>query len=181
VIVDRDGTGFTLVEVMVALLIGGMVVAGAAGLLSALGNRVQAIERAAARADEDANGERLLRTLVANLEFGADTTTPSFVGDLSSALFRSWCETPAGWLDHCTVRLAFESQKSTTVLKLELRGAYSTILDLRRGFRNGRLRYLQEVDRRLSWVDTWSQRIAPRGLAVIIDRDTLLLPVGGGG
>jgi len=181
VIVDREGTGFTLVEVMVALVIGGMVVAGAAALLSALGNRAQAIERAAARADQDANGERLLRTLVANLQFGAGTTTPSFVGDLSSASFRSWCETPAGWLDHCTVRLAFEPQGGKAVLRLQLRGAYSTTLDLRTGFQKGRLRYLQEVDRRLSWIDTWSERITPRGLAVIIDGDTLLVPVGAGG
>lgn len=180
-IISRDSTGFTLVEVMVALVIGGMVVAGAAALLGALSNRAQAIKRAAARADEDANGERLLRGLVANLEVGTDTTTPSFVGDASSASFQAWCETPAGWLGHCAVRLAFSRHESTGVLTLEIRGANTTALDLRRGFRNGRLRYLQEVDRRLSWIDAWSRWITPTGVAVIVDGDTLLLPVGSGG
>src|SRR5689334_15918905 len=99
----RPATGFTLLEVMVALVIGGMAVAGAAALLGVLGERAQAVERAGARADGDANAERVLRLLVANLNL--PDTTRSFAGDPNTVGFRSWCETPAGWLDRCAVRL----------------------------------------------------------------------------
>ncbi len=173
--------GFTLVEVMVALVIGGMAVAGAGALLSGLGDRVQAIGRAAARADGDANGERLLRGLLANLELSTDTTARSFVGDANNATFGAWCDTPAGWLDHCTVHLFLDRQGHATVLRLQLGGANSSAIDLRRGFREGRFCYLMDVDGRLRWVDTWSQLVVPTGLAVIIDADTLFFPVWGGG
>jgi len=172
--------GFTLIEVMVALLIGGMAVAGAAALLSSLGDRAEAVARAGAHVDADANAERLLKSVVANLEASPDTT-PSFGGDAQSANFRAWCDTPGGWLDHCTVRLSFQRHGDETVLRLELGGAYSTAVDVRRRFRTGRLCYLVEIDRRPVWVDSWSRRVMPTALAVIIDADTLLLPVWGGG
>ena len=174
-------SGFTLVEVMVALVIGGMAVAGAGALLSALADRAGAIERAAATADGDANAERELRSLVASLDVSADTTAPVFAGDADSARFRAWCETPAGWLDHCTARLRFGQRNGAAVLSLELQGAYSSAIDLRRGFQRGGFGYLVEIDRHLTWVDRLSRMVSPTALAVIIDADTLLLPVSSGG
>jgi prepilin-type N-terminal cleavage/methylation domain-containing protein len=172
--------GFTLIEVMVAMVIGGMAVAGAAALLSALGDRAQAIVHAGAQVDADANAELMLRGVVANLDLSRDTTS-SFAGDPNNATFRSWCDTPAGWLDHCSVRLLFGRQGDAAVLRMEVKGAYSSTIDLRSGFRRGRLRYLVEVDRRSTWVDTWSQVGVPTAVAVIIDADTLLLPVSSSG
>jgi prepilin-type N-terminal cleavage/methylation domain-containing protein len=177
----RRRSGFTLVEVMVALVVGGMAVAGAGALLGALADRARAIERAAASADGDANAERELRSLLASLDVSADTTVPSFVGDADSATFRAWCETPAGWLDHCTAHLRFGQRDGAAVLSLELQGAYSSAIDLRRAFQRGRFGYLVEIDRHLTWVDRLSRLVPPTALAVIIDADTLLLPVGGGG
>jgi len=171
--------GFTLVEVMVALVIGGMAVAGAAALLFGLTDRARAIGRAAARADVDANGERLLRALLANLDLTSDTAA-RFAGDATSATFPAWCDTPAGWLNHCLVRLSFDRRDGATVLSVEFRGADSSVINVRRGFQRGRFRYLLDVDRRLTWVDNWSRLVAPTGLAVIVDADTLLLSVWGG-
>lgn len=172
--------GFTLVEVMVALAIGGMAVAGTAALLFGLGDRAQAIRRAASRADADANGERLLRALLANLDLTSDTAA-RLAGDSTSATFPAWCDTPAGWLNHCRVRLFFGRRKDATALSVELRGADSSVSDIRRGFQRGRLRYLVEVDHQLRWAETWSRPFVPTGLAVIVDADTLLLRVWGGG
>ena len=172
--------GFTLIEVMVALVIGGMAVASAAALLHGLGNRAQAIGLAATRADGDANGERLLRALVTNIDLTSDTTK-SFAGTASSATFPAWCDTPAGWLTPCVVRLAFERREGASVLGVELRSADSSSIEVRRAFQRGRFRYLVEIDRRRSWVDRWSKPVPPTAVAVIIDGDTLLLPVWGGG
>ncbi len=176
----HSALGFTLIEVMVALVIGGMAVAGAAALLSGLADRAQAIARAATRADGDANAERVLRALVANLELSTDTT-PSFVGDATSARFRAWCDTPGGWLERCTARLFFEQRGELASLRLELIGREATVIELQSGIRAGRFRYLVNVDHVLTWKDTWSHLVPPTAVAVIAERDTLLLPVWGGG
>jgi prepilin-type N-terminal cleavage/methylation domain-containing protein len=175
-VIKRRPAGFTLVEVMVALVIGGMVISAAAGLLTSLGDRAKAIERAAASADEDANAERQLRTLVANLAPAGDTTHP-VIGNGDSVVFRAWCDTAARWLDHCDVRLFFNRRDSVTTLNMELGSGYISALELRRDVRRGRLRYLTEVDHRLQWRDAWSERYPPTALAVVIESDTLLFPV----
>jgi prepilin-type N-terminal cleavage/methylation domain-containing protein len=168
--------GFTLVEVMVALVIGSMAVAGAAALLGGLGDRAEAIDLAGSRADADANAERLLRALAENLDIGFDTMPP-LAGSADSMAFRAWCQTPGGWLDRCAVRLLFDHRQGVAVFDLELRGADSSTLTLRHGFDHGRFRYLEEVDHRLRWVESWSRRAPPGALGIVIDADTLLLPL----
>jgi hypothetical protein len=165
---------------MVALVIGGMVVAGAAALLVTLGGRAEAIARAGARADLGANAERVLRALLANLDLGLDST-PSFAGDGTGARFRSWCDTPAGWLDRCTAHLFLEPRGETAALRLELSGPDPARVDLERGLRGARLRYMALVDNVVTWRDSWSQLVPPTAVALIVERDTLLLPVWGGG
>src|SRR2546427_4267126 len=170
--------GFTLIEVMVALMIGGMAMAGAAALLDALGSRAEAIARAGASADRDANAERLLRGLVANLDPGLDST-PSFAGDVDGARFRAWCETPAGWLGHCTVHLSLERRGDLASLRLQVDDPEPRVIELRHDLRGARFRYLFSVDDVLTWSDRASLLVPPVAVALIVERDTLLLQVWG--
>jgi prepilin-type N-terminal cleavage/methylation domain-containing protein len=170
--------GFTLIEVVVALAVSGMAVAAAAALLDSLGTRAKAIERAAADVDSNANAERLLRQLVANIT-GSRDSNPSFEGDAEAAHFRSWCETPQGWLDNCSAQLRFERHRDGTTLRLLLVGADSDAIDLDRVFENGRLRYLVNAESQGTWTDRWTRPGLPEAVAVILDADTLLLPVRG--
>ncbi|MGH7334195.1 MAG: PulJ/GspJ family protein [Candidatus Rokuibacteriota bacterium] len=176
----RVANGFTLIEVMVALMIGGMALAGAAALLSGLAERAEAIRTAAARVDREANAERVLRSLLANLELSPDTS-PSWVGDPRSARFRAWCDTPAGWPGRCAVRLFFQDSGGVGSLRLELIGAEPSVTELRRGFRAGHFRYLVNAGQGGQWTTRWSHPVPPAAVAVITGNDTLLLTVWGGG
>ena len=173
-----DVAGFTLIEVMVALMIGGMAVAGAAALLDALGNRAEAIERAGIGVDRDANAERLLRGLVANLDLSSDST-PSFVGDINAARFRAWCESPAGWLAHCTVHLSLERRGDLASLRLQVDNPGPSVIELGHDLRGARFGYLFSVDDVLTWTDRASHLVPPLAVALIVERDTLLLGVWG--
>jgi prepilin-type N-terminal cleavage/methylation domain-containing protein len=172
--------GFTLIEVMVAMVIGAMVVAAAAALLSSLENRAEAIARASARADRDANAERVLRGLLANLDLGRDSTS-AFVGTATSARFRTWCDSPTGWLERCAAHLSIEQRGDAAALRLELTGPDPTRIDLASGLHGARFRYLAIVDGVVTWRDTWSHLVVPAAVVLIVERDTLLFPVWGSG
>ena len=171
--------GFTLIEVMVALVIGGMAVAGAAALLTSLRDRGEAVARTAAQADGDANAERLLRRLLANLDLSADSTKPSFAGDADGMRFQTWCDTPAGWLGRCIARLSLERHDDLASLRLEIDDPDSTVIELRKDLRGARFRYLISIDDVPTWLDRFSRLVVPGAVALIVGRDTLLLPVWG--
>ena len=174
--------GFTLIEVTVALVIGGMALVAAAALFNGLARRAEGVERAGRRADRDANSERLLRTLFENIDLRGDSTSPPVSGDQRSIRFRAWCDEGRGSFAPCGVRLSIQQDAGLSFLQLELAGADSSTLVLRRGFREGRLRYLLYAREGSRWIDAWPARlVAPTAIAVIIERDTLLLPVWGGG
>ena len=172
-------SGFTLIEVLVALIVSGMVVAAAAGFLSSLGDRAEAIDRAARQVDRQANADRLLQQVVANIDAGADST-PGLVGNEAAASVQTWCETTRGWLDRCTAQLRFERHDDGLVLRLQLRGADSAAIDIRRGLTTGRLRYLMNAEASGTWTDSWAKLGPPEAVAVILDADTLLLPIRSG-
>jgi prepilin-type N-terminal cleavage/methylation domain-containing protein len=172
-------SGFTLIEVLVALIVSGMVVAAAAGFLTGLADRAQAIDRAAIQVDRQANADRLLHQVVANIEAGADST-PGLVGNSTAASVQTWCETTRGWLDRCAAQLRFERHDDELVLQLELRGADSAAIEIRRGLTAGRLRYLMNAEASATWMDSWTMLGPPEAVAVILDADTLLLPIRSG-
>lgn len=172
--------GFTLLEVMVALTVGGMAVAVAAALLTGLGDRATELAAAARRVDRDANAEQLLRALTANLQPGSDSAGP-FRGDSRSAAFRSWCDAPSGWLERCAVRLSLAPEARGLSLILRLAGSDTTVVRMRSGIGVGRLRYLLDAANGGQWADRWSDLVPPTAIEVIADRDTLFLTVRSGG
>lgn len=170
--------GFTLVEVMIALMVIGVVLLGARAILGQLADDADRIAAAAVAADRDANGEALLRTIVGRLDVGpgADGATP-FRGELRGARFHSWCEVPAGWLERCAASLGFITLDDGPVLALRL--STGEMVQLRRGFQNGEIAYLRKADAGGEWVGRWGASItAPVALCIVIDGDTTILRIG---
>lgn len=171
--------GLTLLEVTVALLIGGMAVAGAAGLVSGLGKRVADLDAAARRADRDANADELLRELTENFVASGDST-PSFTGDPRRADFSAWCRVPAGWLSVCGVHLAIRTDSGGTSLILRLVRGDTAWIPIRTGVGTASLRYLVDPSHGGRWADAWTDRMPPIAMQVVLERDTLLLRVRSG-
>src|SRR6185312_6377802 len=71
----RDN-GFTLIELLVALVVGAIVLLGAHRILATLADQAHALTRHAADVDQHADGERMLRDLVGQLELGSPGTVP---------------------------------------------------------------------------------------------------------
>ena len=97
-------TGFTVVEVVIALTIGGLVVLCAERLFAGVGDGGRALERVRVRLDRDANGRRWLEATLLSLAVG-DSTTSAFEGDSNRLRFTAWELTPGGWFEPREIEL----------------------------------------------------------------------------
>jgi prepilin-type N-terminal cleavage/methylation domain-containing protein len=173
--------GFTLLEIVVAIAVAGVVLLGARTLLESLAATSRHLSGAAGAADADANGERLLRTIVGRMEVAAESGL-AFGGDEQSVRFTSWCDVPNGWLERCTVTLSVDSGshpgESVVVALLETRGRSERIA-LRRGFARGSFRYLNDPADGGTWLRMWGRGLsAPLAFGVLLDGDTLIVRIG---
>lgn len=168
--------GFTLVEVIVALLVSAMVLLGARMLLEQLSENASRTIAAAGRADADANGERLLRDLAGRLEVGTDGAT-QFSGEAHAARFGSWCDTPSGWPERCAVALVVrEGRSGSAILATFASGDSLTLLTRTVPIE---LRYLDDPRAGGRWFTSWGAGItAPLAFAVIAGRDTMIVRIG---
>jgi len=172
----RTRNGFTLVEVMVALVVSAIVLLGARQMFEGVADQAHRIVASAAETDRDANAERLLRELVGRLEVGTGEGT-EFAGDPASASFASWCEVSAGWEERCHVTLTIESDSGRGVLLLRTSAGDS--IRLSSGFHEGAISYLSAADAGGTWMRLWGVGItAPLALRIVIGRDTLFVPIG---
>ena len=159
---------------------GSVVLLTAERVLTALADESRAIVGRAAERDRAANGDDVLRALVGRLEIGAAGTVP-FTGVPDSVRFSSWCEVPSGWLESCTVTLAFERTGAARALTASIDGRSPLVLVA--GLRDGAFRYLESAAAGGQWFQRWGTGItAPLGIGVITERgavvDTTLLPIG---
>lgn len=177
---DRFATrpAFTLVELLFALTLGTAACLGARLVLDALVEARAALARTSTIADEAANGERLLRSSIANARADADSMS-RFAGDRYSARFASWCPVPSGWLERCVVCLtARASGGDATVMVSPGCSQWRSVL---RRHGSAELRYLDTSEGGTRWMEEWSSRIAvPVAVGVASDGDTLVVLVGGG-
>lgn len=170
--------GFTLVEVMVALVVMGVVVVGARTMLGQIADDADRITAASTEADREANAEGLLRTIAGRLE-----TRPvlgqeiRFEGEPQGARFHSWCEVPDGWLERCEASLGFIDLEGEKVLALRL--STGELVALRRGFRTGEMTYLRDAASGGTWVRRWGASVtAPLAFGIVVDGDTTLVRIG---
>jgi prepilin-type N-terminal cleavage/methylation domain-containing protein len=176
----RRNRGFTLIEVIAAVMVGAVILIGARELFIELDGAAQRIVVGSHAVDRDANAERLLRALTVRLEVGIDSTR-RFGGDEREAHFTSWCDVPSGWQERCDVTIRFDTLNGRMRLLL-VRDTLSPI-PVVTGLSGGRLRYLSSAVDGGVWFRTWSVgRTAPLAIGVLCDRaaqgDTLVLRIG---
>ena len=158
-----------------ALTLGGAVLLGARILLEALGDHTVRAAGLARATDGDANAEHAARSIVARLRLV--DPAPPVEGEPREARFGSWCETPRNWLEPCAVRLVVEADGELARVVMELSTGERIIL--RRGIAAAELRYLASAETGGMWRARWPASLAtPLGVAVISDRDTMLLRIG---
>ena len=176
---QRGARGFTLVEVVVAIALAGIVLLGARRMLEGLADAADRVNRSAEEADADGNADRLLRDLAGRLEVGT-REAHDFSGAETDSHFTSWCDVPDGWQERCDVRVAIDSVGGTPALTMTLTtgtvrepadsAAGGRMIVLRRGFRSGTFRYLNRPDTGGVWFVAWGHGIsAPLALAIILD------------
>lgn len=170
----RDSRGFTLIELVIALAISGMVVLAARALVVAVAEANQRLEVASAEADAAANGERLLRGLVGRLDVSAMGSR--FQGVPTAMSFPTWCDAPGGGLEPCNAGITVQSAPGSAALVASLApGVQVTLL---RG-RAIALRYLESAAGGGVWFERWGTSVSvPLAIAVIVDRDTLMVRLG---
>ena len=172
--------GFTLVEVLVALALSGLVLLSAHALLTGIGDRAHALALGADTLTARATGARTLRLLVGQLEVGTPASGP-FAGAPGEVSFTSWCDMPAGWQERCAVTLDFEASDGAPALVARVNQGTPEVLV--RGFRAGTFRYLASAADGGRWFERWGTAItAPVALGVVLVQgtriDTLVVRIG---
>jgi prepilin-type N-terminal cleavage/methylation domain-containing protein len=94
----RRHEGFTLIEVMVAVTIAGVVVVAAHRILTGVADGARAVAVARASLDRTVNGRRWLKATFLSLE-------PPFEGRANRASFTSWQLEAGGWFEQKPTQL----------------------------------------------------------------------------
>jgi prepilin-type N-terminal cleavage/methylation domain-containing protein len=171
-------TGFSMIEILLALVVIGIVVLTARVILERVSDGAVGTTEAAQEADRSANVDRLLRALVGNLEISTATDSERrFRGAPFGAQFHTWCEVPDGWLERCTAVLGIVELSGALALVLSLSTGEQVVV--RRGFGYGELRYLRDSGGGGNWTTQWSTSgDAPIALGIVIDGELSLLRIG---
>lgn len=173
---SRGHDGFTLIEVIVALVISAIVLLGARAMLGEVGDDALRIAAQTRHVDTEANAERALRALVRGLELSGNDSA-QFSGDEQKTQFSSWCDVPGGWQERCSVELVVERRRDGDALVIQT-STRPPIL-VREGMRAASLRYLSTVSGGGEWIRVWGTGItAPLAIGIILDADTLIVPIG---
>lgn len=172
----RRPSGFTIIEVLLALVIGAIVVAGAHRVFAGVMDGVQRTADARIALDREANARRLLATLVAGIETGG-APADGFQGEPHRVAFSTWQRDGAGHAVRQRVRI--EAEQGALVAY----GIRPEPVPLLHDVTALALDYLLETGAAERFVSEWrSDASAPVAMRLRIARgagtDTLLLIVG---
>jgi hypothetical protein len=173
----RSRAGVTLVELMLALSLAGLLLLGVLLLVDQASDAGTALTRSASRMDAEANGDRLLRTLVARAQSRPDSMH-LFEGAPDRTSFDSWCDRAAGWPERCRVTLMLVEQQERTVVTGTLSSGETFPLRYVRG--RAVIRYFgRGASGDLEWLTTWGRSIRlPVAMGIVTSGDTIVLRVG---
>jgi len=173
-------SGFTLIEVLVALTLGVGVLMGARGLLDGMVGGTARLLQSSTIDEARENSAWSFRQLVSNLALPAGDSA-AFVGEMDRASFSSWCATGGGWRERCAVTVRVSGQGSahvaaSVVAMLSDRDS----LVIGRAARRATLLYLASAQNGGRWLRAWEPSlIPPQAIGVVIDDDTLVARIGG--
>lgn len=102
-------SGFTLLEVLIALAISGIVVLLAHRLFAAAADAARTVEDTRAALDREANARRWLQAAALSLDVGQQAGD-GFEGRADRLAFSTWLETPEGWFARRRVALGLDSR-----------------------------------------------------------------------
>lgn len=169
----RRDSGFTLIEVMVALAIGGLVVLTAERLFTGVADGGRVLEQARDRIDRNANAHRWLEATFLSLAVG-DSGAGPFDGQTSRLRFTAWQLTSGGWFEPRQIELGARGGRFQAAV------SPGAMLDLADRVREVAFDYLLEPGADTRWVGQWVSPVsAPLAVRIRITRagalvDTLL-------
>ncbi len=177
-------TGFTLLEVLVAVALSGAVLLVAGSVMGVAVPASRSLSRHRAELDRRENGFRWLTATLGAIEAGlpGDIT---FVGSSTRLQATTWFTTPGGWAQRGVLEIDLQDGRVTA------RGPQGEVL-LATGVRGARLAYLGEEGLAAPWLGSWeSPASVPRAIRLILemaadsglaeDTDTLIVLLGSRG
>lgn len=175
-ILNRDG--MTLIELLVALIVAALTLAGATLLWLRLASVEVAIAQEATTSQASAGGERLLRRLVVAARDLDDGGT-RFAGESASFNFDSRCPSKFGWPEPCRVVVGLTQSTASTPARMRVvagtsESAFSLDLGSAPSFH-----YLTSASTEAQWTQRWASGLsAPIAVALVRAQDTLYFRVG---
>ncbi len=137
----RRHLGFTLIEVMVAMAIAGVVIVGAHRIFTGVADGARAVAAARASLDRSANARRWLKATFLSLE-------PPFEGRANRASFTSWQPVPGGWFEPKPTQLSQDGSRFLGVTEAEKLQLADSVSDVA-------FDYLLDPGADTKWVREW--------------------------
>lgn len=170
--------GMTLVELLIAIAIAGLVLLGGILLLDQLRDSASRIGRDSAANATAGNADHLLRRFLADAHATSDSAD-FFRGTEHAATYVTLCDTDAGWRERCRVTLSLDSLSDSTLLVAETDRTESFVI--RRIGGAARWRFLDVASRDSAMLREWAPSMSmPSALAIIAGIDTAFFPLGAG-
>ena len=168
--------GFTLVELLAALSVSGLVILGGVLLVDQVTDGSARIVRSSMLVARDANGFRVLQQLTRDARVTPDTLD-RFRGDERSAELTTMCQESRGWLAPCRAKLDVDWRTDSSVVVAHLSTGENLEVFSRRGA--AELRYLDVLSADSTWRGRWALSIAmPAAIAVVAAGDTSVFSLG---
>lgn len=167
--------GFTLVEVLVAMVVASVALALARAILGGVAEGNTRIIAAAHQRDVERSSRQLLRSLLASARtLGPDSVT--FIGSPRAMFTRSRCPVPGGWSEPCSITVSIAD--SAPLVLLGINSSRLAVID-GSATTFAALCYLRSAADGGQWVPNWrSTPDLPLAIGLIVDRDTVIVPVG---
>lgn len=168
--------GFTLIEIMVALLIGGGVLLLASSIASVSSNVAEAVQQSVEAEDARQGSERLLRRLVGQMTW-AMPGDPAVGGASHELLFMTWCDTSHGWQERCEAQLQLTTDEGHLGVLVILGGREE--MKLFPADTVVALIYLASAARGGVWSEKWTDPTSfPEAIGLVFPTDTLVARIG---
>jgi prepilin-type N-terminal cleavage/methylation domain-containing protein len=167
--------GFSLLEVMIALTVGGVAVALAAALLRATADQSAMTSEQARSVNTDAVGERVIRRLVGQMEWSR-TGDPPPSGTSRRMQFVSWCDVATGWQERCLVELELPREGYGGIIARSSVGGAQRLMP---GRPVTAIIYLVSSSGGGEWANRWLDATSlPRAVGLEVGSDTLIVRLG---
>lgn len=158
--------GFTLIEVLVALVVTATIALLAHGLFAAAADGAHRLELARRRLDRTGNARDVLREAFLALDVGADSAGP-FEGEPHRVRFTTWLPVPGGWNERRTVVLGTRDGQWTADIGTDA-GERIVLAD---SVTAVGLDYLLDLGAGEHWVGDWHSAVsAPLAVRVRVTR-----------